>query len=171
MPNGQADTTAVPAELITLVQDFVRWRRHHVDDAVRTAHLHIEQPTEWHRPVLYALTDALAYDFLLVGTLAGYLQEQGTDADLLRGHLQSPDPDRYVNQEALDLPAGLMGRPLAEGARESTWHFVGRQIAEYGVQGAQSERVRRIVEDAGLSYESLSEDVAAAIGTRRPGSS
>jgi hypothetical protein len=72
-----------------------------------------------------SLTDALAYDFLLVGTLAGYLQEQGTEADLLRGHLQSPD-DRYVNQEALDLPAGLMGRPLAEGERESTWHFVGR---------------------------------------------
>ena len=67
--------------------------------------------------------------------------------------------------------AGLMDRPLAEGERESTWHFVGRQIAEYGVQGAQSERVRQIVEDAGLPYESLSEDIAAAIGTWRPGRS
>jgi hypothetical protein len=40
-----------------------------------------------HRLVLYALTDALAYNFQLVGTLAGYLQEQGFDADLLRRHL------------------------------------------------------------------------------------
>ncbi|MFF3127813.1 hypothetical protein ACFVRD_37220 [Streptomyces sp. NPDC057908] len=83
--------------------------------------------------MLYALTDALAYNFLLVGTLAGYLQEQGLDADLLRRHLQCPDPDRYVNQEALDLLSGLMGRPVNEGQREPTWHFVGRQIAQCGV--------------------------------------
>jgi hypothetical protein len=133
VPGSEADKVAVPAELIALVQDFARWGRSHLDDAVRAAQQHSERPGDWHRLVLYALTDALAYNFLLVGTLAGYLQEQGLDADLLRRHLQSPDPDRYVTQEALDLLAGLMGRPVAEGQREPTWHFVGRQIAECGV--------------------------------------
>jgi hypothetical protein len=145
VPKGQVDTTAVPAELIALVQDLSRWGRRHLDDAVRAAHQHVDQPREWHRLVLYALTDALAYNFLLVGTLAGYLQEQGIDADLLRRHLQSPDPDRYVNQEALDLLAGLMGRPVAEGQGESTWHFVGGQIAECGVQ--QSGEHRRATQE------------------------
>ena len=83
--------------------------------------------------MLYGLTDALAYNVLLIGSLAGYLQEQGLDEDLLRRHLQTPDPDRYVTQEALDLLAGLMGRPVNEGQRESTWQFVGRQIAECSV--------------------------------------
>ncbi|MFF1511844.1 hypothetical protein [Streptomyces sp. NPDC058326] len=83
--------------------------------------------------VLYSLTDALAYNFLLVGAVAVYLQEQGIDPDLLRRHLQSPDPDRYVTQEALDLVAGLMGRPAMDGRPEPTWHFVGRDIAERGV--------------------------------------
>ncbi|MFC8247557.1 hypothetical protein [Streptomyces chartreusis] len=129
---GEAHADVVPAELIALVQDFVHWERRHLDDAVSAARQHIESPPNWHRLVLYALTDALAYNFLLVGTLAAYLQEQGLDADLLRRHLQSPDPDRYVNQEALDLLAGLMGRPIAEGPHEPTWHFIGRQIAECG---------------------------------------
>lgn len=124
MSGREAGEVAVPAELIALVQDFTRWGRSHLDDAVRAAHQHGEHPGNWHRLVLYSLTDALAYNFLLVGTLAGYLQEQGLDADLLRRPLQSPVPDRYVNQEALDLLAGLMGRPVAEGQRESTWHFV-----------------------------------------------
>ncbi|MFF3343234.1 hypothetical protein [Streptomyces flavidovirens] len=134
MPSGQAPTAAVPAELVALVQDFSRWGRRHLDDAVRAAHLNAEVPGEWNRLVLYALTDALAYNFLLVGTIAGYLQEQGLDADLLRRHLQSPAPDRYVTQEALNLLAGLMGRPVAEGQREDTWHSVGRQIAQHGVE-------------------------------------
>ncbi|MFF1351364.1 hypothetical protein ACFVZJ_36305 [Streptomyces sp. NPDC058322] len=88
--------------------------------------------------MLYALTDALAYNFLMVGTLAAYLQEQELDTDLLRRHLQSPDPDRYVTQEALDLLAGLMGRPVNGGEQQPTWHFIGRQLAECGVE--RSER-------------------------------
>ncbi|MFJ4895034.1 hypothetical protein ACIP5U_34350 [Streptomyces sp. NPDC088788] len=122
----------VPAEMVALVQDFVRWDRSHLDDAVRAAHQYKEHPGEWHRLVLYALTDALAYNYLLVGTIAAYLQEQGIDPDLLRRHLQSPDPDRYVTQEALDLLAGLMGKIIAEGQREPTWTSIGRQITESG---------------------------------------
>lgn len=124
---------AVPAELIALVQDFTRWGRRHLEDAVRIAQQYGDHPKDWHRLVLYALTDALAYNVLLVGSLAGHLQEQGLDEDLLRRHLQTPDPDRYVTQEALDLLAGLMGRPVSEGQREPTWQFVGRQIAECAV--------------------------------------
>jgi hypothetical protein len=43
--------------------------------------------------------------------------DEGLDAELLRRHLQSPvpRPDRYINQEALDLLPGLMRRPGAEG--------------------------------------------------------
>ncbi|WP_063760641.1 hypothetical protein [Streptomyces sp. NRRL F-5650] len=134
IPGGKAQTGAVPGALIALVQDFVRWERRHLDDAANAARQHIHSPANWHRLVLYALTDALAYNFLLVGTLAAYLQEQGLDAELLRRHLQSPDPDRYVNQEALDLLAGLMDRPVAEGQQEPTWHFIGRQIAACGAR-------------------------------------
>jgi hypothetical protein len=131
---NESCTKVVPPELIALVQDFVRWERHHLDEAVSVARRYTETPANWHRLVLYALTDALAYNFLLVGVLAAYLQEQGLDADLLRRHLQSPDPDRYINQEALDLLAGLMNRPVPDGQREPAWHSIGRQIAECGVQ-------------------------------------
>ncbi|MGW7260642.1 hypothetical protein [Streptomyces sp. NPDC054834] len=141
IPGGEAHADVVPAELIVLVQDFVHWERRHLDDAVNAARQHIESPANWHRLVLYALTDALAYNFLLVGTLAAYLQEQGLDAEPLRRHLQSPDPDRYINQEALDLLAGLMGRPVAEDQQEPTWHFIGRQIAACGAQQGE-ERCR-----------------------------
>ncbi|MFI8301360.1 hypothetical protein ACIGCZ_36225 [Streptomyces nigra] len=134
MSSNDAHPAVVPVELVALVQDFVRWGRSHLDDAVRAAHQHVDRPGDWHRLVLYALTDALAYNFLLVGSLAAYLQEQGLDSELLRRHLQSPDPDRYINQEALDLVGGLMGRTIGEGQREPTWHFIGRQIAECGVQ-------------------------------------
>lgn len=133
MPSSHASSAAVPPELIALVQDFSRWCRRHLDEAVHAAHLNVEQPSEWNRLVLYALTDALAYNFLLVGTIAGYLQEQGLDANLLCRHLQSPNPDRYVTQEALNLLAGIMGRPVGEGQREDTWHAVGRQVAQHGV--------------------------------------
>ncbi|MFJ4966728.1 hypothetical protein ACIP6P_30475 [Streptomyces sp. NPDC088729] len=130
---------AVPAELVAVVQDFTRWGRRHLDDAVRVAQQYGDHPGDWHRLVLYALTDALAYNVLLVGALAGYLQEQGLDEDLLRRHLQTPDPDRYVTQDALDLLAGLMGRPVNDGQREATWQFVGRQIAECAVpRGAEA---------------------------------
>ncbi|MFJ5212847.1 hypothetical protein [Streptomyces nigra] len=140
IPGGEAHAEVVPAELIALVQDFVHWERRHLDDAVSVARQHIESPANWHRLVLYALTDALAYNLLLVGTLAAYLQEQGLDAELLRRHLQSPDPDRYINQQALDLLAGLMDRPVAEGQQEATWHFIGRQIAECCAQHVDGRR-------------------------------
>ncbi|MER6127864.1 hypothetical protein ABT173_35840 [Streptomyces sp. NPDC001795] len=133
LPSPGEDKAVVPAELVALVQDFVHWDKRHLDEAVQASRQHTEAPHHWHRLVLYALTDALAYNFLLVGTLAAYLQEQGLDPDLLRRHLQSPDPDRYVSQEALDLLAGVMGRPIPEERQESAWHFVGRQIAECGV--------------------------------------
>ncbi|MET8518080.1 hypothetical protein [Streptomyces sp. NPDC005077] len=63
---------------------------------------------EWRHLVLYALTDALAHNYLLTGTLAAYLQQEGIDDDLIRRYLQSPDPDRCVTQDALDHLAGLM---------------------------------------------------------------
>jgi hypothetical protein len=134
VPDEETYAKAVPPELIALVQDFVRWERRHLDDAVSAARQYTKSPANWHRLVLYALTDALAYNFLLVGTLAAYLQERGLDADLLRQHLQSPDPDRYINQQALDLLAGLMNRPVRDGQQEPAWHSIGRQIAECGVQ-------------------------------------
>ncbi|MFJ3236004.1 hypothetical protein [Streptomyces sp. NPDC086787] len=140
----QASEAVVPSELIVLVQDFTRWGRQHLDEAVRVAHRNVDQPSEWHRLVLYALTDALAYNFLAVGTLAAYLQEQGLDADLLRRHLQSPDPDRYVTQEALDLLAGLMGRQVNEGSQQSTWHFIGRQLTESRADCPVSVKVNHV---------------------------
>ncbi|MDV9190017.1 hypothetical protein R6L23_17675 [Streptomyces sp. SR27] len=112
----------------------------HLDEAVERARRNAACPSEWNRLVLYSLTDALAYNVLLVGALAAYLQEQDIDPDLLRRHLQSPGPDRFVTQEALDLVAGLMGHPAMEGRPEPTWHFVGRDIAERGV--AKEERGR-----------------------------
>ncbi|MFG2569209.1 hypothetical protein ACGFR6_27750 [Streptomyces sp. NPDC048567] len=84
--------------------------------------------------MLYALTDALTYNYLLVGALAAYLQEEELDAELLCRYLQSPNPDRYINQDALDLLAGLMGRSVAEGQPAPTWHFIGGQIAKCGIQ-------------------------------------
>ncbi|MFG2220431.1 hypothetical protein ACGFN1_37485 [Streptomyces sp. NPDC048685] len=135
----QAAEPVVPSELIILVQDFTRWARKHLDEAVSAAHRHVDQPSEWHRLVLYALTDALAYNFLMVGTLAAYLQEQELDTDLLRRHLQSPDPDRYVTQEALDLLAGLMGRPVNKDEQQPTWHFIGQQLAECRVERSERE--------------------------------
>lgn len=47
------------------------------------------------------LTEALTYNYLAAGTITAYLQQRGVDKDLLRRHLQSPCPDRYVTQEAL----------------------------------------------------------------------
>ncbi|MEU3430578.1 hypothetical protein [Streptomyces gardneri] len=97
--------------------------------------------------MLYSLTDALAYNVLLVGALAAYLQEQGIDPDLLRRHLHSPDPDRFVTQEALDLVAGLMGRPATTDGPEPTRHFLGRDIAERGV-AHEPGRLRRSEQQA-----------------------
>ncbi|MGW6095053.1 hypothetical protein ACWFRK_11905 [Streptomyces sp. NPDC055157] len=85
---------------------------------------------EWRRLVLYALTDALAHNYLLVGALAAYLQQEGVDDDLIRRYLQSPDPDRYVTQDALHHLAGLMNQPVPDGQAEPVWHYIGRRIAE-----------------------------------------
>ncbi|MFF8609547.1 hypothetical protein ACF06X_26865 [Streptomyces sp. NPDC015346] len=132
-PSGGPAPEIVPAELIALVQSLTRSGSEHLDEAVRRARRNAGAPSEWNRLVLYSLTDALAYNVLLVGALAAYLQEQGIDPELLRSHLQSPDPDRYVTQQALDLVAGLLGRTVTEGRVEPTWHFVGRHIAERGL--------------------------------------
>lgn len=45
---------------------------------------------------MYALTDALAHNHLLVGTVAAYRPRQDLAADVLRRYQQSPDPDRYI---------------------------------------------------------------------------
>lgn len=80
--------------------------------------------------MLYALTDALAHNYLLVGTLAAHLQQEGVDGDLIRRYLQSSDPDRYVTQDSLDHLAGLMKQPLPDGQTQPVWHFIGQQIAD-----------------------------------------
>ncbi|MFD3947911.1 hypothetical protein [Streptomyces sp. NPDC058579] len=90
---------------------------------------------EWRRLVLYALTDALAHNHLLVGTIAAYLQRQDLDADLLRRYLQSPDPTATsparpssaskarqaphpMNESAAGLPASLAAAAVCHtGAR------------------------------------------------------
>ncbi|MGA4980117.1 hypothetical protein [Streptomyces cinereoruber] len=80
---------------------------------------------------MYALTNALAHNHLLVGTLATYLQRQGLDADLLRRYLQSPDPDRYITREAVHHLDGLTGT-VPEEAAEPVWMAVGWHIARDG---------------------------------------
>jgi hypothetical protein len=129
-PSGGLPPEVVPGELIALVQSMTRSGQRHLEEAVHRARRNAGCPGEWNRLVLYSLTDALAYNVLLVGALAAYLQEQDLDPGLLRRHLQSPDPDRYVTQEALDVVAGLFGRPVPAGKPAPTWHFVGRGIAE-----------------------------------------
>ncbi|NUK23490.1 hypothetical protein [Streptomyces lunaelactis] len=121
----------VPKELLALVHDHCRRSGRHLNEAVGLGRSHADLPSEWRRLVLYALTDALAHTHLLVGTLAAYLQQQGVDDDLIRRYLQSPDPDRYITQDALDHLSGLMGHPVPDGELESTWHFIGRQIAQH----------------------------------------
>jgi len=86
------------------------------------------EPRKWQRLVLYALTDALAHNHLLVGTLAAHLQRQNLDADLLRRYLQSPDPDRYITGEAVQHLDGLTGA-VPEEAVEPVRTAVGRRIA------------------------------------------
>jgi hypothetical protein len=86
---------------------------------------------QWQRLVLYALTDALAHNHLLVGTLAAHLQRQDLDPDLLRRYLQSPDLDRYITSEAVQHLDGLTGA-VPEEAPEPVWTDIGRRIARDG---------------------------------------
>ncbi|MFJ2008376.1 hypothetical protein [Streptomyces chartreusis] len=104
----------------------------HINAYLAHAHslgtLHEDCMREWQRLVLYALTNALAHNHLVVGTIAAYLQRQNLDADLLRRYLQSPHPDRYVTREAVDHLDGLTGA-VPETRAEPTWVAVGRRIA------------------------------------------
>lgn len=93
-PSAGLPPEVVPGELIALVQSMTRSSQRHLEEAVHRARRNAGCPGQWNRLVLYSLTDALAYNVLLVGALAAYLQEQDLDPDLLRRHLQSPDPDR-----------------------------------------------------------------------------
>ncbi|MYT68315.1 MULTISPECIES: hypothetical protein [unclassified Streptomyces] len=133
-PSGAVLPAQVPAELLAVVEEFARHMNRHLAEAVRVGGQYANCRGEWQRLVLYALTDSLAYNSLVVGTIAAYLQQHEIDDDLLRRHLQSPSPDRYVTQEALDLLAGLLGSLPANApereAVEPTWTSIGRQIAQ-----------------------------------------
>ncbi|MET8420680.1 hypothetical protein ABZV41_34825 [Streptomyces sp. NPDC005098] len=127
-PTSLADE--VPKALLALVEDHSRRTVKYLNEAVQAGRDHAGRVHEWRRLVLYALTDAIAHNYLLVGTLTAYLQQEGIDDDLIRRYLQSPDPDRYVTQDALDHLAGLMHQPVPDGQTEPVWHYIGRRIAE-----------------------------------------
>ncbi|MGW2892956.1 hypothetical protein ACWDDN_48245 [Streptomyces griseoruber] len=121
----------VPGELLALVTHHCRRINAYLARAQHLQTLHGDDMKQWQRMVLYALTDALAHNHLLVGTLAAYLQRQDLDADLLRRYLQSPDPDRYITREAVQHLDGLTGA-VSEEAVEPVWTTVGRYIARDG---------------------------------------
>ncbi|MER7666565.1 hypothetical protein [Streptomyces sp. NPDC096193] len=121
---------AVPVELLALVLDHSRRSGKYLDKAVGLGRSHGGYPSEWQRLVLYALTDAHAHLQLLIGTLAAALQQHGVDDDRIRRHLQSPDPDRYITQHALDHLAGLTGTPVPDGQEQPIWHYLGTQVAQ-----------------------------------------
>ncbi|MEV8047719.1 hypothetical protein AB0P02_28335 [Streptomyces griseoluteus] len=121
----------VPPELLAVVAHHCRRINAYLAHAQHLQTLHGDHMKQWQRLVLYALTDALAHNHLLVGTLAAYLQRQDLDADLLRRYLQSPDPDRYITREAVQHLDGLTGA-VPEEAAEPVWTAVGRQIARDG---------------------------------------
>ncbi|MER7057178.1 hypothetical protein [Streptomyces sp. NPDC000351] len=121
----------VPPELLALVTHHCRRINAYLARAQRLQTLHGDHMKQWQRLVLYALTDALAHNQLLVGTLGAYLQRQDLDADLLRRYLQSPDPDRYITGEAVQHLDGLTGA-VPEEAAEPTWTAIGRRIAHDG---------------------------------------
>lgn len=121
----------VPPELLALVNHHCRRINAYLADAQQLQTLHGDGMKQWQRLVLYALTDALAHNHLLVGTLAAYLQRQDLDADLLRRYLQSPDPDRYITREAVQHLDGLTGA-VPEELAEPVWMAVGRRIARDG---------------------------------------
>ncbi|WP_329449541.1 hypothetical protein OG894_00710 [Streptomyces sp. NBC_01724] len=97
MPPPPAPCTVEPAphpvgdevslELLALVNHHCRRINAYLARVQHLQNLHGDGMKQWQRPVLYALTDALAHNHLLVGTLAAYLQRQDLDADLLRRYL------------------------------------------------------------------------------------
>ncbi|MEU6366418.1 hypothetical protein ABZ876_11815 [Streptomyces sp. NPDC046931] len=121
----------VPWELLALVTHHCRRISAYLACVQRLQTLHGDSMKPWQRLVLYALTDALADNHLLVGTLAAYLQRQDLDADLLRRYLQSPDPDRYITCEAVQHLDGLTGA-VPEEAAEPVWTTVGGHVARDG---------------------------------------
>ncbi|WP_112466671.1 hypothetical protein [Streptomyces triticisoli] len=121
----------VPPELLALVTHHCRRINAYLARAQHLQTLHGDDMKQWQRLVLYALTDALAHNHLLVGTLAAHLQRQDLDADLLRRYLQSPDPDRYITREAVHHLDGLTGA-VPEETPEPTWTGIGRRIARDG---------------------------------------
>ncbi|MFF4442804.1 hypothetical protein, partial [Streptomyces sp. NPDC001621] len=66
----------VPPELLALVTHHCRRINAYLARAQHLQTLHGDSMKQWQRLVLYALTDALAHNHLLVGTLAAYLQRQ-----------------------------------------------------------------------------------------------
>ncbi|MGY1584633.1 hypothetical protein [Streptomyces sp. MN13] len=121
----------VQPELLELVTYHCRHINAYLARAQHLRTLHGDNMKQWQRLVLYALTDALAHNHLLVGTLGAYLQRQDLDADLLRRYLQSPDPDRYITPEAVQHLDGLTDAAPEEAA-EPAWTCIGRWIARDG---------------------------------------
>ncbi|GAA2358853.1 hypothetical protein [Streptomyces cuspidosporus] len=127
-PSWTADT--VPQELLVAVEQHCHRTSSYCHRAVQVGREYRDCLREWQRLVSYALTDAHAHSQLLIGTIAAFLQQQGVEDDLIRRHLQSPSPDRYITRDALAHLAGLLGRPLPEGTVESSWYSIGRAIAQ-----------------------------------------
>ena len=123
-PAGQE----VPPELLALVAHHCRRINAYLARAQHLQTLHGDDMRQWQRLVLYALTDVFAHNYLLVGTLAAYLQRQDLPPDLLRRYLQSPDTDRYITREAVQHLDGLTGA-VPEEAAQPVWTGVGRRIA------------------------------------------
>ena len=121
----------VPPGLLALVTHHCRRINAHLARAQHLQTLPGDDMRQWQRLVRYALTDVLAHNHLLVGTLAAHLQRQALDADLPRRCLQSPDPDRYITGEAVQHLDGLTGA-VPEEAAEPVWTAVGRRIARDG---------------------------------------
>ncbi|MFJ6943295.1 hypothetical protein ACISU4_01315 [Streptomyces wuyuanensis] len=99
----------VPPELLALVTHRCRRINAYLARAQQLQALHGDSMRQWQRLVLYARTDALAHNHLLVGTL------------------QSPDTDRYITGEAVEHLDGLTGA-VPEEAAEPVWTGLGRRI-------------------------------------------
>ncbi|MET8676150.1 hypothetical protein ABZW18_00725 [Streptomyces sp. NPDC004647] len=64
----------MPQELLALITHHCRWVNTYLARAQSLETHHRDSMHEWQRLVLYALTDALAHNHLLVGAIAAYLQ-------------------------------------------------------------------------------------------------
>ncbi|WP_327129762.1 hypothetical protein [Streptomyces sp. NBC_01727] len=60
----------MPEALFALVEDHSRRTVMYLNEAVQVGRDHAKRLHEWRRLVLYALTDALSHNYLLVRTLA-----------------------------------------------------------------------------------------------------